>query len=180
MVGVAARTDAPRRLGPVLRRQAKTPARIALIGATAALTLVLAACGPADPAPSEEPTTTAPTTEEEPASAPVLVPDGTAADNLPLFSAITAQVWASDQRAEGRAYIDALTAAGFDKTAMQVTPDATTVDRAVESMQFSVRWGATECLVGQVGPSTGEPVTIVMPQLAEGRCLVGNTRPIDW
>ena len=108
------------------------------------------------------------------------MPDGSAADNLPLFSAITAQVWASEQRAEGRAYIDALTAAGFDKAAMQVTPDVTTVDRAVESMQFSVRWGATECLVGQVGPSTGEPVTIVMPQLAEGRCIVGNTRPIDW
>lgn len=177
--GVPAPTDAPRRLGAVLRRQANTPARIVLFGAAAALTLVLAACGPTDPAPSATPTS-APTSSEEPAAGPVLVPDGSAADNLPLFSAITAQVWATDQRAKGRAYIDALTAAGFDKAAMQVTPDATTVDRAVESMQFSVRWGTSECLIGQVGPSTGDPVTIVMPQLAEGRCLIGDTRPIDW
>ncbi len=76
--------------------------------------------------------------------------------------------------------MDALVGAGFDRAAMQVTQDATTVGNPVESLQFSVRWGETECLVGQVGPSTGEPVTAVMPQLAEGRCLVGTTRAIDW
>lgn len=90
------------------------------------------------------------------------------------------QVWASDERASGRAYIDALVAAGFDRTAMQVTQDLTTVGNPVESLQFSVSWAGEECLVGQVGPSTGEPVTVVVDQLAEGRCLVGNTRPIDW
>ncbi len=63
---------------------------------------------------------------------------------------------------------------------MQVTQDLTTVGNPVESLQFSVRWGEDECLIGQVGPSTGEPVTVVVDQLAEGRCLVGNTRPIDW
>ena len=110
----------------------------------------------------------------------MLVPEGTAEENLPLFSAVTAQVWASDQRAAGRAYIDALTAAGFDREAMQVTQDVSTVGNPAESLQFSVRWGETECLVGQVGPSTGEPVTAVLPQLAEGRCLIGSTRPIDW
>lgn len=111
---------------------------------------------------------------------PVLVEDGSAADNLPLFAAVTAQVWASDQRGSGRAYIDALIAAGFDRAAMQVTQDQSTVGNAAESLQFSVRWGEAECLVGQVGPSTGEPVTMVLPQLAEGRCLVGSTRAIDW
>ncbi len=63
---------------------------------------------------------------------------------------------------------------------MQVTPDTSTVGNPAESLQFSVRWGEKECLVGQVGPSTGEPVTTVMSQLAEGRCLVGETLPIDW
>jgi len=110
----------------------------------------------------------------------VLVPDGTAEDNLPLFAAVTAQVWATDQRGSGRAYIDALIAAGFDRAAMQVTQDQSTVGNAAESLQFSVRWGEGECLIGQVGPSTGEPVTAVMPQLAEGRCLIGATRAIDW
>lgn len=113
-------------------------------------------------------------------AATVYVPDGSAADNLPLFTSVVADVWSSDARVSGRAYIDALVEAGFDREAMQVTPDTTTVGNPVESLQFSVRWGADECLVGQVGPSTGAPVTVVLPQLAEGRCLVGATRPIDW
>jgi hypothetical protein len=92
---------------------------------------------------------------------------------------VTAAVWASPEQVSGRAYIDALVAAGFDKSAMQVTPDETTVGNPAESIQFSVRWGE-ECLVGQVGPATGAPVAIVVPILAEGTCLVGETRPIDW
>lgn len=99
---------------------------------------------------------------------------------MPIFAAITGQVWASEQRSSGRAYIDALSAGGFDRATMQVTQDLTTVGNPVESLQFSVRWGDAQCLVGQVGPSTGEPVTVIIDQLAEGRCLVGNTRPIDW
>ncbi|MFE6733724.1 DUF6993 domain-containing protein [Microbacterium sp. NPDC057650] len=122
--------------------------------------------------PSPEPSATP--------TAPALHADGTAADNLPLFAEITAQVWASGKRAEGRAYIDALVAAGFPRDRMQVTEDETTVGNPVESLQFSVAWGDAECLAGQVGPSTGAPVTKVLPQLAEGRCLVGATRPIDW
>ena len=111
---------------------------------------------------------------------PELVPDGTAEDNLPVFTKVSDGVWASEQRGSGRAYIDALTAAGFDRAAMQVTQDLSTVGNTAESLQFSVRWGDDECLIGQVGPSTGQVVTAVMPQLAEGRCLVGTTRPIDW
>jgi len=107
------------------------------------------------------------------------VPDGTADDNLPLFAAVTAAVWGSADKASGRAYIDALTAAGFDKAAMQVTRDTSTVGNPAESIQFSVRWG-DECLMGQVGPATGDPVVDVLPGLAEGTCLVGETRPIDW
>lgn len=111
---------------------------------------------------------------------PSVQPDGSADDNLPIFSTVTDQVWASDGRASGRAYVDALVAVGFDRNAMQVTQDLTTVGNPVESLQFSIRWADEQCLVGQVGPSTGEPVTVVVDQLAEGRCLVGNTRPIDW
>lgn len=111
---------------------------------------------------------------------PVLVPEGTASDNLPLFAAVTAKVWAGPDQVHGRAYVDALAAAGFAKDRMQVTADRTTVGNPVESLLFSVAWGDKECLIGQVGPSTGDPVTEVMPQLAEGRCLIGETRPIDW
>lgn len=150
--------------------------------AAAALILTLASCSPADPS-GPTPEGSAPAAGQTPTpsdAGPALVPDGTAEENLPLFSAVTAQVWSSESRGSGRAYVDALIAAGFDRAAMQVTQDVTTVGNPVESLQFSVRWGETDCLVGQVGPSTGEPVTAVLPQLAEGRCLVGTTRAIDW
>ena len=71
-----------------------------------------------------------------------------------------ASVWASPNNVAGRAYIDALVAAGFDKSAMQVTKDKSTVGNPAESIQFSVHWGG-DCLVGQVGPATGAPVTVV-------------------
>jgi len=146
----------------------------------ATLALLLASCSPG-PAPSPQPSEGTAVPTESPAPEPAtLKPEGTAEDNLPIFEDVTAQVWASDQRGSGRAYIDALVAAGFDRSMMQVTQDQTTVGNAVESLQFSVRWGEEKCLIGQVGPSTGEPVTAVMDQLAEGRCLIGATRPIDW
>lgn len=117
-------------------------------------------------------------TEAPPAAAPELHPDGSAQDNLPLFTAVVAGVWAGENRATGQAYVDALTAAGFTRGDMQVTADESTVGNPAESMQFSVRWGDGECLVGQVGPSTGDPVTAVLPQLDGGRCLIGKTAPI--
>ncbi len=136
---------------------------------------------------AEEPRTGARTTASAPSStapsadpAAALLPDGSAEDNLPYFTHVTEQVWASDRRAEGRAYVDALVEAGFDKAAMQVTHDASTVGNPAESMQFSVLWQG-ECLVGQVGPDIGEAVTRVLPALEDGTlCLLGATRPIDW
>lgn len=162
-------------------RRPATPVSRAVVAVfvSTALAFVLAACTPGG-SPEPEVDSTAPTPATSTAPGPEYVAEGTADDNLPLFASVTATVWASDQRGAGRAYIDALVAAGFDRSAMQVTQDATTVGNAVESLQFSVRWGDAECLVGQVGPSTGEPVTAVLPQLAEGRCLVGATRAIDW
>ncbi|MGV9768212.1 DUF6993 domain-containing protein [Microbacterium sp. NPDC003461] len=145
--------------------------------------LTLAACAPEpEPAPtattSPAPGTAAPTAPPE--ADPVLVLDGSAEDNLPLFARIVDEVWQSERRAEGRAYIDALAAAGFDTSAMQVTRDESTVGNPAESILFSVRWG-DECLVGQVGPETGEPVASVQEALGADRvCLLGETRPIDW
>lgn len=139
----------------------------------------IAACT-AEPVPAATPTPEPAASTAPPAqTGPVLVPEGTAEDNLPYFTEIVRAVWAGPEQVSGRAYIDALTGAGFDKTAMQVTFDQSTVGNPAESIQFSVRWG-DECLMGQVGPATGDPVTAVMPGLADGGCLVGETRPIDW
>lgn len=151
----------------------------ALVAGMAAL-LALAGCAPT-PDPTPTPSTHASPTPGATTAAPLsLMPDGSAEDNLPLFTAVAESVWETDQRGAGRAYIDALVVAGFDREAMQVTQDQTTVGNPAESLQFSVRWGTDSCLIGQVGPSTGQVVTVVMPQLAEGRCLIGATRAIDW
>lgn len=102
-----------------------------------------------------------------------------AAAELPLFTQTVQSVWSGPNQVSGRAYIDALVSAGFDKSAMQVTADATTVGNPAESITFSVRLG-DECLVGQVGPSIGNPVTSVLPALSSGGCLIGQTRAINW
>lgn len=106
-------------------------------------------------------------------------PEGTASDNLPLFTAVINEVWAAHDQAWSMNFVDALAEAGFNRADMQVTTDTTTVDYPAETIQLAVRWGETECLVGQFGPSTGEPITAVMPQLAEGRCLIGETVPLE-
>ncbi|WP_207769943.1 MULTISPECIES: hypothetical protein [unclassified Microbacterium] len=163
----------------------RRPVSAAPLKAASALALVaglfvLSACGPGAEPVASPTAETSPAPDSEAAPDPVLVPDGTAEDNLPVFTRVSESIWTTDQQGSGRAYIDALIAAGFDRAAMQVTQDLTTVGNTAESLQFSVRWGDDECLIGQVGPSTGQVVTAVMPQLAEGRCLVGTTRPIDW
>lgn len=151
-----------------------------IAGLIAALTWSgCAVTGP--PAPSSTPSVSAsanPTATPTP-SAPVLVPEGSALDNLPYFTAVMDGVWATDQSVQGRAYIDALVAAGFTKADMEVTYDRTTVDNPADSIQFSVRWQG-ECLVGQVGPSIVEPTAVVLPEVPGGTCLIGLTRPIDW
>lgn len=145
--------------------------------------LALAACAPASsPSPTPTETTASPTatpTATPTPTGPVLVPDGSATDNLPLFAQVVDAVAATDARAQGRAYIDALVAAGFPKEQMQVTNDLTTVGNPADSIQFSVKW-AGECLVGQVGPSTPAPTALVLPLVPGDTCLIGQTRPIDW
>lgn len=140
--------------------------------------IALAGCT-AEPEPEPEKTISDPTTPVAPEPDAVLVPEGDAEANLPYFTSIVQNVAAGGESASGRAYVDALVSGGFDKGAMQVTEDESTVGNPAESIQFSVRWGE-ECLMGQVGPATGAPVTTVMSGLATGGCLVGATRPIDW
>lgn len=147
-----------------------------------AATLVLSGCSDGSPAPSSSSvatsTATPSGTSASPSTPPALHPDGSAEDNLPVFAAVVAQVWAGERRASGLAYIDALAAAGFARADMEVTADESTVGNPAESIQFSVRWGKDRCLVGQVGPSTGDPVTAVLPQVDGGRCLIGRTVPV--
>ncbi|HEU0183382.1 MAG TPA: hypothetical protein VFR16_14415 [Agromyces mariniharenae] len=165
------------------------------VGTVALLTLVCvalavgaSACAPEGPArdssetssveasPTAEPVDTGPPTPSAPAT---LSPQLSAAENLAFFDAVNLDVISVNDEAGGRNFVDALAAAGFDKTQMQVTADRTTVDLAADSVQFAVLFQG-ECLVGQYGPASGGYHSAVRPALGTGGCLVGQTRPIDW
>ncbi|RWZ52075.1 hypothetical protein ELQ90_07505 [Labedella phragmitis] len=135
---------------------------------------ILAAC---TQAPSDEKTAPAPATTA-PVPAVALVPEGSAEDNKPFFDQVNAAT-AQNEDAGGRDFVDALVASGFDKAAMEVTKDATTLGDRAESIQFSVRWGDS-CLIGQFGPAVGGYHSTIQPALGTDRCLIGETRPIDW
>src|SRR6185312_2998351 len=151
----------------------------ALVGA-AILVLPLAGCSAA-PAASKTSQTAEASASARPAAtptpAPKYYPNGTAKGNKPVFDAVSRGVLAANASAGGRDVIDALVAAGFDRANMQLTPDRTTINRAVDSVLFSVRIG-TECLLGQFSGS--EYTSSIQAALSSGACLVGQTRPIDW
>ena len=151
---------------------------VALAFAGAALMIGLAGCSSASPEPTRSATPTAEPTEAPPPP-PVFSPDLSASENLAYFDSVNQAVVAADPNAGGRAFIDALVAGGFDKAAMQVTADRTTIDDPADSVQFSVAFQG-ECLVGQYGPKSGGYHGAVRPMLGTGACLVGQTRPIDW
>ena len=138
------------------------------------LALTLAGCAEAAPAPMPLPTTTA--SPSASASAP---PDTSAAGQKALFDLTNnATVSLADgANPGGRAFIDSLVAAGFDKASMEVTSDKTAINLDADNIQFSVRIG-DECLVGQYG-NVGYQSS-VLPALASAGCLIGTTRPIDW
>lgn len=151
---------------------------VALAFAGAALMGGLAGCSSGGPEPTPSATVTTPPTEAPPPP-PELRPDLSATENLAFFDSVNQAVVAADPNAGGRAFIDALVAGGFDKAAMQVTADRTTIDEPADSVQFSVSFQG-ECLVGQYGPKSGGYHGAVRPMLGTGTCLVGQTRPIDW
>ncbi len=146
------------------------------LGAAVAAVLLLTGCtGGGAPEPS--PSSSSPSPEETSQPDPVLDPTGTAEQNLDYFDFVNGRLLADNADPDGRALIDNLVVAGFDKAAMEVTPDRTAVDLDADNVQFAVRF-AEACLVGQVG-NTGY-VSSVAPLLGTGKCLVGTTRPIDW
>ncbi|MEJ3404524.1 hypothetical protein WDJ51_07260 [Rathayibacter sp. YIM 133350] len=160
--------------------------RTATGGRAIALALItavaLTACtGSPAPKPSHTASSTpasAPATPT-PAPEPTLAPKLSAGENLAYFDLVNNRVIAANNAAGGRDFVDALVAGGFDKTAMQVTPDRTAVDLAADSVQFSVLFNG-QCLIGQYGPASGGYHSIVAAPTGQGTCLVGTTRPIDW
>lgn len=143
-----------------------------VVGAAA---LLLAGCVPAPEAtPTPEPTAVE-TVAPDPG--PGIDLDGTASDNQEYFDEVNLALIAAGGSLDGRAFIDNLVAAGYSKTDMEVTNDRTAINGAADNIQFSIRLNGT-CLIGQYG-NVGY-VSTTAPLLSTGRCLVGQTRPIDW
>ena len=140
----------------------------------AALALTLAGC-------AEQPTVPMPlpTTSPSASASASGQPDSSALGQKPLFDATNAATIAAADGGNpgGRAFIDALVNAGFDRAAMQVTPDTTAISLDADNVQFSILIDG-DCLIGQSG-NVGYNST-VLPVLSTGACLVGNTRAIDW
>ncbi|HWH27194.1 MAG TPA: hypothetical protein VNT53_11190 [Pseudolysinimonas sp.] len=149
----------------------------ALIGVVAAASL--AACGPAAPAPAPTRTASAsapPGTSATPKPAKLDL-TGSAADNKAYFDKVNTALIDAGGTLNGRAFIDSLVAAGFTKTAMQLTPDRTASNNAADNIEFSVKVNGS-CLLGQWG-NVGYASLVAAP-MDDGRCLIGTTRPIDW
>jgi hypothetical protein len=142
--------------------------------------LLLTACTQ-QPAPDQPPASAAgPAPEVSASAAPTIAPvdaDGTAEANMPAFEAAATAVVSGDPNADGRALVDALVVAGFPKDRMEVTADRTPLGNSVDSILVSVRL-ADGCIIGQ---RAQDGLTVhVEPALASGRCMVGETRAIDW
>jgi hypothetical protein len=153
-------------------------ARLLIVATSAAVVaLGLAGCSGGD---TVEPlTTTAPTSSTgsaTPAPSASASADPAVAADLAKFDSANQGV-ASSGTIDDHRIVDALAAAGFDKAAMQITPDTTTIGRKVDSIEVSVLVGST-CLIGGFNGTTYSSQSA--PALQGGKCLLGNTRAIDW
>jgi len=119
-----------------------------------------------------EPSTTPHVT---PSATPTIDPDSAEA-RLTLFDQTNEATIAAGATG-GRDFIDALVAAGFDKSAMQLTPDKTAIGLNADNIQFSVQLDEV-CLVGQFG-NIGYH-SAILPIIDVAGCLIGTTRAIDW
>jgi hypothetical protein len=161
-----------RRLRPTRR-----PTALSALAAPLLVALALAGCVPtADPDPTPSGSATSTPGPDEPD--PVFDPEGGAEDNRAFFDLVNQRVVDGGGELGGRSFVDALVEAGFPKEAMEVTADSTSVQLRADNVQFSVRFD-DGCLIGQFGnigyASTTSPVL-----QSTDRCLVGQTRPIDW
>lgn len=116
-----------------------------------------------------------------PAEPPQFYPEGTADDNLPYFAEVLRAFGEEAEPVAGVPIVDAVSAAGFDRQAMQVSFDKSQTNLDADSIYVSVRWG-TECLIGQVVAGDRSTYAVVEPAVGPNQdiCLIGNTRAIDW
>ena len=150
---------------------------VALIAAALAVT-ALPACaileGPTPDAPKRE-------LPAAPEVAPELIPDGTAADNLPYFTEVLRNYTEGEGAIKGEPISRAVIDAGFDKNLMQVSFDRSETGLEADNIFVSVRL-QDSCLIGQVITSDRSFVAETAPAVGPDKtlCLIGETAPITW
>lgn len=144
--------------------------------------LTLAGCTAPPAGPARTPTASVSTTSSAPtptsSALPALNPKGTAKQNLAFFDHVNNRTIAADKNPTAQQFVDGLAAAGFVKANMQMTADKTTVNLTPGSVQFSVLINGG-CLIGQFGDDIGGYHSTVAPVLGTGKCLIGDTVPIQ-
>jgi hypothetical protein len=152
-----------------------------VVPVAAVLIAVLAGCvQTAPPVTTPVPVPTATPSGTSTATAiPTYNPSGTAQDNLAYFNKVGHALLDNNPtaNAQGETIVNWFVAHGFNKSNMEVTPDKTSIGLAAWNIEFSVKFGTT-CLLGQAG-NTGFQSS-VLPVLATGKCLIGQTRPINF
>jgi hypothetical protein len=125
------------------------------------------------------PTPSASSTASSASAVPTYNANGTASDNLAYFDKVGHALLDNNPtaNAQGETIVNWFVAHGFNKQNMEVTPDKTSIGLAAWNIDFSVRFGKT-CLLGQAGNVGFQ--SAVLPVLATGKCLIGQTRTIDW
>jgi hypothetical protein len=141
--------------------------------ATASI-LLLAGCSAGNPEhdKSSGETKTA-TASPTPTADPTLLPEASAKDNLYYFTWVIEKTLAADPAADSYAIAQAVGAAGFDPATVQFTFSRTAAGLAADTSEVAVQF-AGECLVGQFGPVAPKVISLVMPLLASGGCLLGT------
>ena len=130
------------------------------------------------PTPAPQPTSTGAAATEISVTPPPFVPGGTAQENFAYFNWVNKRTISANPAVGSLDFVNGLTDAGFDRAAMQRTPDRTAIDLAADSVQFSVQAGEW-CLIGQFGDGSDGYRSVVAPVVPGVGCLVGVTAPLD-
>jgi len=147
------------------------------LGAVIVLVSLLAGCQAVDidessSGPAPEATIPAPAEPE----VPVFVEGGSAEENLPYITWVLGQAGAGVGLFGSLDAVAALEEAGFERSAIEVTSDRTSLELAAESISVSVLVDG-DCAIAQW--SGDWLVSSVQPVLGSGTCLLGDTLSLD-
>ena len=148
--------------------------RVIAVSLALSSVFALSACATTASAPVDQKKSTPTATEtSKPAEDPVLLPNGSAKDNLYYFTWVIEETLAADPAADSFAVAQAVGAVGFDPATVQFTFSRTAAGLAADTSEVAVQFGG-QCLIGQFGPVAPKVISRVLPVLATGGCLLGT------